>query len=279
MAKLTKDEIEFVRENSKSMSAKDIGKALRRTEKTVKDVQKLFEHEIAADVSKQQMKEDLYRKYYWPTIKTQFSPAELVFFSDMWVNLLNQFSDLMETEEHQVVDYIRFEILKNRNLTERGRASNRVVEIQGEMERFINKYGPPPYDDDDEAEDWRRLNDETNSHTESYHSRTEEFKKLQERQEALRKTLKANREDRIKQNMDSRYSFQDFIKMLLEEKYRNEQGRMLAIMKEAAEKERKRLSEYHQYADNVIDIPILNSETTEEEDNQEQEKQEYEYEE
>jgi hypothetical protein len=262
--KLEREELEFIRTKSATMSVKEIAKALNRQPKTIQEAQKLFELDITTQVQREKLKEELRKKYYWPTLQRTLSgEEEETYFLEQWADLRKQFADLIETEEHQVLDYIRMGVLINRNLTERAISSKRLIEVQVMIDKFEAENGPGPWEDDNIRAEWDRLNDEVGLHQNSYQSRTAELKILQERQVALRKDLKGNRDQRIEAIQDSRYTFQDQIKMLMEDQYRNEQGRMLAIMREAAEKERQRLSEIHPYADGTLDLPILNADTAE----------------
>ena len=83
---------------------------------------------------------------------------------------------------------------------------------------------------------------------------------------ALRKDLKATREQRIKRIEDGKSSWIGLIRMLEDEEIREKEGREMEIMAMAVDKNRKLISEYHNYADDTVDSPLLTPETVLEKD-------------
>ena len=90
---------------------------------------------------------------------------------------------------------------------------------------------------------------------------TNEYTKLFNEQQKISKDLKATREQRIKRIEDGKSSWIGLIRMLEDEELREKQGREMEIMAMAVEKNKKLLSEYHQYADDSVDMPLLTPET------------------
>ena len=93
---------------------------------------------------------------------------------------------------------------------------------------------------------------------------TNEYTKLLNEQQKISKDLKATREQRIKRIEDGKSSWVGLIRMLEDEDVREKEGRAMAIMAMATEKTRKKLSEYHEYEDNLVDSPLLTSEVVQE---------------
>lgn len=262
---LSKDQLDFFLKNMQSVSDADLSKVLGRS---TKYIAKLRTKHAGTYVAKETdgeaaaLKRDLYSKYYWPTITRQFTETEQIYFADMWVHLCRQMTDLVETEENQVIDYIKLDILKNRNLEERAASHKRVEEIEAEVHEFHKHHGPPPYDGSPElCEEYAKLQEERKAHAMTFEHRTNEFKQILEKQESLRKALRANRDQRIQVINDSKKTFQDLIKMLMDDRLREKEGKFLSMMHDAADIENARLGQPYQYADGEIDIPILNVET------------------
>ena len=95
---------------------------------------------------------------------------------------------------------------------------------------------------------------------------TNEYTKLLNEQQKISKDLKATREQRIKRIEDGKSSWIGLIRMLEDEEIREKEGREMEIMAMAVDKNRKLISEYHNYADDTVDSPLLTPETVLEKD-------------
>ena len=267
--RLTREEWDIIREYADKETDRQIAKRLGRSIEAVKrfrekHLNKLGRSGHIGETEDLELKQRLKSKYYWDDIKKQFSASELEFFSEMWVKIIKQFSgDIIETEENQVVDYIRLEILKNRNLIDRQKAVKKMTQADTALQKLLKDNGPPPYTDPQIHEQFADLSETASNYSGSLSSRMEEYKKLLEKQADLRKAMKGSRDDRIKMIENSRKSLHDWINMLLDYDYRNKEGRMISMVDKATDKEYEKLGSLHIYDDNFADQPILNSETVE----------------
>jgi hypothetical protein len=76
------------------------------------------------------------------------------------------------------------------------------------------------------------------------------------------KDLKGTREQRIKAIEDSKQTFASLVKQIAtDSEFRTRIGLDMEKMRLAAEHEKERLSEFHQYEDGTIDQPFLTPET------------------
>ena len=96
----------------------------------------------------------------------------------------------------------------------------------------------------------------------SQESLNKDYRELQTKKNSMLKEMKATREQRVKRLEDSKQSLTGWIAFLMTnpdvtKKY----GMEMEKMKLAMEKERERLSDYHQYQDGMVDQPFLNSDT------------------
>ena len=89
---------------------------------------------------------------------------------------------------------------------------------------------------------------------------TNEYTKLLNEQQKISKDLKATREQRIKRIEDGKSSWVGLIRMLEDEDIREKEGRQMEIMAIAANNSHLQLSQYHEYADNTVDSPLLTPE-------------------
>ena len=113
--RFTKKEIKYIRENMGSVSTQALAEALDRDPASIDDYIKrafrvgLTSEEVAAY--------ELEKRPYWSELKDQFSEQELDLFKYHWARVISQFKDdVIPTEEIQVVDLIKLELLMNRCL-------------------------------------------------------------------------------------------------------------------------------------------------------------------
>ena len=59
-------------------------------------------------------------RYYYKELKKQFGDPELIFFEHQWIDYFKQFSeDVTHTEEMEILEVIRTEVLINRGMEDR----------------------------------------------------------------------------------------------------------------------------------------------------------------
>ena len=91
---------------------------------------------------------------------------------------------------------------------------------------------------------------------------SKDYKDLQTRKATLLKDLKGTRDQRVKAIEDSKLTFASLVKKIATNaQYRDDIGIEMEKMRLAMEKEKERLSEYHQYQDGKLDQPFLTPET------------------
>ncbi len=92
-------------------------------------------------------------------------------------------------------------------------------------------------------------------------SKTQDYVKLQERYDQLMKSLKATRDQRVKDAESGKETFLGLIKMLQQRDIQEKEGRQMGLMQLAAAKEYNNLGQLHKYEDGNIDRPILSADT------------------
>jgi hypothetical protein len=281
--RLTKDEILFIEQNASSMTDEEIANRLGRAAVTIVKYRKragIDKTKGRVETSKNQsgyrelgfedLEEDEKRGY----IRTQLenssdyqklrdgilSPTELRAYADSYVNYIMQFkSDLKATEYTQVGQVCRYEILLDRNLSDKKYAMKQIVDMEDEIARE-RKIIPP---------DLAMINMlQTNIEIvkEANVKRGKEYLDTQRQHGALLKDLKATRDQRIQKIEDTKTSFFDLIKALMDHEYQEKESREMELVRIATSKETKHLSEYHTYVDGEVDRPILNEHTVGEDD-------------
>ena len=256
------EEEKFIRDNIGLLSIEDIADQLNRTVKPIERY--ISEAKIGLKTPDEQendktLRQKLHAKTFWTEIERQFDKdsGELGYFEDTWIGLVKQFrEDVLPAEELQIKQFITIDILINRSMKERKRHITDTEKLQAEVDR--------EYQLDEELRDGPKL---ANLETQLSFARnsianyTNEYTKLLNEQQKISKDLKATREQRIKRIEDGKSSWIGLIRMLEDEEIREKQGREMEIMAMAVEKNKELLSEYHQYADDGVDMPLLTPET------------------
>jgi hypothetical protein len=258
---LSLEEEKFIRDNLSILTIDQIAESLNRSPAPVKRYiteSKIF---VSEDEENQDalLKNKLYNKPFWGEIKRQFDEdtGELEYFENIWTNLIKQFrEDVLPAEELQIKQFITIDILINRSMKERKRHITETEKLQREVDKEYNKT--------EESSDMAKL---INLETQLSFARnsianyTNEYTKLLNEQQKISKDLKATREQRIKRIEDGKSSWIGLIRMLEDEIIREKEGKEMVILNMATEKAKEKLQSYHQYQDNKIDRPLLNSQS------------------
>jgi hypothetical protein len=258
---LSLSEEEFIRNNASILSAEDIANQLNRNidpiNRYIKENQLYESNDSKAEYNI--LKNKLHSKTFWKEISRQFDEetGELEYFEDVWINLIKQFrEDVLPAEELQIKQFITIDILINRSMKERKRHISETEKLQKLVD---TEYAKP--EDQRDAARLLNLENQLSFSRNSIASYTNEYTKLLAEYQKISKDLKATREQRIKRIEDGKSSWVGLIRMLEEEDIREKEGREMAILSLATDKARQKLYEYHQYADDKLDSPILNDES------------------
>ena len=255
-----KKEMAFIKKNNKTLSSEEISRQLDRDPESVEKFirEKVGKKPLLDDVRVAQAEYDLKNRLYWKDLTQQFSPEELEMILFHWGRMISQFrDDVLPTEELQVLDAIKLEILMGRCLKEQQSSMNGIADI----EALITDEKARGVVDQDTT---RVLNLERQVAVlrASQESLSKDYKDLQTKKGSMLKDLKATREQRIKRLENSKETFVGWIKMLIDDPdYNRSLGVAMEKMRMSSEKEKERLSEYHQYQDGGIDQPFLTPET------------------
>ena len=259
--RFSKEEIVFIKKSFEHISYKEIGEQLDRDPESV---EKFIKEKLGKNVSSTeeravQAEYDLKTRLYWKDLKDQFSKDELEMILFHWGRMIGQFrDDVLPTEELQVLDTIKLEILMNRALKEQQKSMKSIEDL----EDWVVREKQLSIEDRDMDRIFN-LERQVAVLRASQESLNKDYKDLQQKKGMMLRDLKATREQRIKKLEDSKQTFVGWIKKLAEDPvYSREIGIDLEKMRMAYQQEEARLSEYHQYEDGGIDQPFLTPETT-----------------
>ena len=256
--RFSKEEMEFIEANAEVLSPESIAQKLDRDPESIHDWIKKN-----VGFSKKQKKEaavanELKEKPYYKELSTQFSSEELELFEFHFKKMWSQFKDdVFHTEEMQIIDTIKLEILMNRILKSQRDNQQEIILA----ERLVR-------DEKARDKDQRDMDLVINLERQvaimraSQETLSKDYKDLQARKATMLKDLKGTREQRVKAIEDSKLTFASLVKKIATDpQFRNKIGVDMEKMRLAMENEKERLSEYMQYNDGQVDQPFLTPET------------------
>ena len=254
--RISKDEERIISRLVNSMTPEDIAKKLNRDTTSVENFIKRklkvgLSHEEAAAYS-------LEDRPYWVELKAQFTDHELELFKYHWSRIISQFKDdVFPTEELQVVDVIKLEILMNRCL--KGNKDN--IEQINAYDKMIKD--ERSRDKDQQDHDYIiNLERQVASLRASQESLNRDYRELQAKKASMLREMKGTREQRIKRLEDSKQSFTSWVASMMQDPEKMKRyGIEMEKMRMAMKKEEERLSSFHKYEDGTVDQPFLSPET------------------
>ena len=257
--RLSKDDWAFIEFNSDKMSASQIAKELDRAiEPVQKHLQKLGKGKDLRKNLQTQAEYDLKNRPYWRELQAQFSEPELEILLYHWKEIVAQFrKDILATEELQIIDVVKLEVLMNRALREQQYSMTKI----GEFEQMI-EFEKRKATEDQDREFVFGLERQIATLRAAKESLSREYKDLQTKKSAMYRDLKATREQRIAKLEDNKETFSGLVQKLVRDPdFVEEQNLYMEKMRLAVAKERERLSDYHEYEDGTVDQPFLTPET------------------
>lgn len=254
--RFSRNEIEIIDSLHLSHTPDAIAEKLNRdTDSVAKFIKKNYGTGATAE---EQAAFDLDNRPYWNELKQQFTDEELKLFKYHWARIISQFrDDVIPTEELQVVDLIKLELLMNRAL--KGNKDN--LEQISALDALITaeRQRDPDQIDTDTLFNMER---QVASLKASQESLNKDYRELQTKKNTMLKDMKATREQRVKRLEDSKQNFTSWLAHLIANpEVTKEYGLEMEKMRLAMEKEKERLSQFHKYTDEMVDQPFLTPDT------------------
>lgn len=263
--RISKPELEYISENIHT-DYKKIAADLDRNPESVLDFikRKVAKGELErprwmdSQSSEEQAKYDLTFRPYWIELRQQFTDEELKLFQYHWSRIISQFrDDVIPTEELQVVDLIKLELLMNRAL--KGNKDN-IEQISALDALIAAERARDP--DQVDREMLFNMERQVASLKASQESLNKDYRELQSKKNSMLKEMKATREQRVKRFEDSKSSFAGWMSYLVSNpEITQSYGVEMEKMRLAMDKEKERLGQFHKYADETVDQPFLTPDT------------------
>ena len=256
--RFSKEEQRFIKENSGSLSPTQIAQSLDRDPESIENYIAQKVGTVGLDKREIEAYYDLQSRPYWKDLESQFSEEELDILVYHWGRIIGQFrDDVLPTEELQVLDAIKLEVLMNRALKTQQTSMKDIAKYE---EQVTDEKGKPlEVQDKDYIFNLERQIAICRAAQDSL---ARDYKDLQTKKASMLKDLKATREQRIKRLEDSKQTFIAWVRNLMSNpEVRHDMGIEMEKMRLATKAEEKRLSEYHQYEDKFVDQPFLTPDT------------------
>lgn len=278
---ISKKEEQFLKDNYKTLSPAEIADELGRTEEIVKQwmitILKLDPDEKLSQeqVERIAIEKEFMKSPDWEALREEFSEEELKFFKHRYAKYMAQFrKDVWATEEAQVFMLIRYEILQHRNLTDTQRSMKDIERLEKMLQDIYDSYTDTSSMDDQTKNMVLSLENQILAAKTARQAKSSEYVKLTEKISMLMKDLKSTRDQRLSKIDDLDGTLLDLFKRLQQEEVAEREGRHIALVDLAVNKERERLGQLHKYADGTIDQPLLTPENILDEEVEEREQEE-----
>jgi hypothetical protein len=251
----SKEDKRYIAENAKKLTVEVIAANLHRN---IDAVRKYIRdnHESEFTETAAVAKENLRNSPIWLDLEKQFSEEELEMFLFHWGRIISQFKDdVYPTEELQVIDTIKLEVLMNRSLTTQRQISSDITRLEGEL---LTEREHEPKNVGLIMSLERQIGVLMNARDSS----NKAYQEMLAKKGQILDKMKATRDARVKSLEMSRTSFAGWMRQLLTDKEtRKKIGEQAEKMKLAHEAEKKRLTEYHTFINGEIDQILTNAET------------------
>lgn len=261
LGRLTVEEREHIRKNYKTSTIEALAEEMGRRSESISDY--ITDHLGARPQVKDRFV--LKDRKYWPSIKQQISEVEAELFKYHWEKIIEQFNrDVIHTEELQIIDVVRQEILCDRSLKSQQDTAIALAELIEALKvaKALSK-------DLSEVQECAE-NDQVIFDTErqiavmraAADTLSKDYKTYLELKMKLFDKIKGSRHLRIAKIEDRKETFATLALRLrtdtgFAEKVSLDMEKMRLSMKMHLE----RLGDYHEYSDKKVDRPILNEDT------------------
>ena len=254
--RISREEERFISKSIDHMTVEDMAKELDRDVYSLEQfIKRKLKHGLSIE---EEVAFSLEDRPYWIELRTQFTTDELELFKYHWSRIIAQFKDdVLPTEELQVIDVIKLEILMNRCL----KSNKDNIELLTTYDKLLKD--ERALDKDQQDQDYIiNLERQSASVRASQESLNRDYRELQAKKASMLREMKGTREQRIKRLEDSKQSFTAWVANLIQDPdTMKEYGIEMEKMRLAMLKERDRLSAYHKYDDGIIDQPFLTPDT------------------
>lgn len=264
---ISAQEAHLIRTNVGLKTYGEIALLINRTEAAVhKWVRNNLPREVAVSaapaVNKDEIKSNLRRNLKWQYLREELTIEEVSYFEEQYACYVQQFKDdVLPSEEDQIFNLIKLDIAVHRNRRDVRLYREERVRLEDEYRSLPPRLEMADEDRARTAEIDLSLGNLQHAET----ARTSEYLKLSSELQSLQSDLKATRAQRVNKIDSFKESWTDVLKKLQEEEYQATAGTYAELSRLASDKEERRLTAWHKFADDKLDQPLLTAETALEE--------------
>ena len=225
--RLKQQEWTFITENYKTMDVSEIAKILGRTPEAIEN---FINERLSDKINDRSIKYDLKKRAFWPTLQEQFNSEELDLLIYYWTTLIKQFNeDVLPSEELQILDLAKLELLISRNLVDRNANAFEIDRILSLLEE--------EYDKDPKTRNTQSislLEQQLGARRNAQEARTNEHMKFQTEKNKMFKDLKATRDQRVAKIQEESTTFFALIKKIQSDDFREREAEQMEMMRLAS---------------------------------------------
>lgn len=262
--RISKAEEKRIRELSIKFSPEQIATKLGRREETIREwlnANVAPKPKSVAEVTQAEIKNDLRKSLAWKNLASELSKPEMEFFEEEYTKLVKQFrDDILPSEEKQVFDYLKTDILMSRCLQRQKKSLTDIESMRDEIKNLRAQHDDVADMSKDDQDRVAALHSHITFLTNAQQTATQEWTRLNREKSDLAKALRMAREQRM-QNAATGTRFVEIVKELQDLEKQERESRHMGIIKRGAEKEKKRLSSPYQYCNGEVDLPLLTVES------------------
>lgn len=267
---LSLDERAYIKEHADKNTAEEIAAALGKTAAPIRRY--IIEHCNKAPVGDDmdaddlifyQIKAEFKKSPEWQYLREEFEPEEVRYFEHRYVKHVQQFKDdITPTEETQIFNLIKFEIMMHRNRKRAIKSSEDMDRLHKAIDKIYKTCnGDLTQLTDNQRNFLENMENHLSSYRQAQHASVKELTELQTKHGGIMKDLKATRDQRVSRIESNKQTFVELLKDLELSEIREREGRQNELFKVAAQKEIERLGQSHTFADGTVDQPLLNCDT------------------
>lgn len=267
----SEDEKLYIAENCEHLNYQEIADYLgRNREKVKKYIRDTLGKPVTSSIE-YNTEYSLKKSPIWRELCIQFTKEELKMFVYHWQRIITQFKDdVLPTEEMQVIDYIRLEILISRLLIQQQKNAEEVESL----ETILSNERRKPLDQQNIIL-IQNTSDQIALRRSAQQAISKDHLELTKNKTTILDKMKGTREARIKMLESSKETMLGWIKNIITDgPTRQKLGIQMEKMRLAMKQEEARLRKYHKYHDGSIDIPFLSGKDYEPEQDDESDNQE-----
>jgi hypothetical protein len=192
------------------------------------------------------------KSIYYPSLNEHYSKEELFYYENIYAGLMTHFhDDVTEVDELQVLQAIDAHMQIN-TLKKRTRNLNeRILEIDRQIGELRIQ------DEEMNKEKILTLESSKQFYSQQIGLSTKTFTDLSKKFDETVQKLKSTRDQRLKTAENSAQSWTSLIKHMQDQKVREREGKLAAMVKFATDKKEKELQQPYRYMNDEIDQPML----------------------